>query len=202
MHSPKAASFQSGTSGGESGGGGTTIPTGFIMHNISGNPIDGWVRAHGGTIGKDGSGGSERAADDTQGLYQNIWNTYPDAICPVPSGRGVSAEADFSDGKYITLPDLRTRVIAAVQPATWAQDVGPIGSETHTLIEAELPAVGAHTHDGVIYSSLGVTAYSSDAYVAVEGGTGATSAAGGFGSGLAHNNVQPMYLVGGVFFKL
>ncbi|WP_046865923.1 hypothetical protein [Microvirga massiliensis] len=69
----------------------------------------GWVRDNGRTIGSAGSGATERANADTQALFEYLWLTYDNMICPVSGGRGATGAADFAANKTIALPDLRGR---------------------------------------------------------------------------------------------
>lgn len=101
------------------GGGGTTPPpsvdvtaifqTGDVMWMDVDAPRTGWVRDNGRTIGSSTSGGTERQNADCQPLFEFLWNTFADSLCPVVSGRGSSAGADWSANKQITLPDKRGR---------------------------------------------------------------------------------------------
>lgn len=110
----------------------------------------GFVRANGRTIGDATSGGTERANADTSALFTHLWNNFSNTICPVSSGRGANAAADFAAHKNITLPDARGRVptgmddmgnsaAGRVTGATTLGDFG--GSETRIISQANLPAV-------------------------------------------------------------
>jgi microcystin-dependent protein len=154
-----------GPSSGAGGGGpaidpSTVLQTGDIVFNAIAGTRSGWVRANGRTIGSATSGGSERANSDCQALFSYLWQNLPDAICPVPGGRGASAAADWAANKQITLPDMRGRapfglddmgneaanrlagaVFSAGQGGTTAAGSG--GEAAHTLAVAEMPA---HAH--------------------------------------------------------
>lgn len=119
----------------------------------------GFVRDNGRTIGSATSGASERANADCSALYTFLWTNYSDTICPVSTGRGANAAADFSANKAIQLPDKRGRapfglddmgngaasrfagVPFSLGNATTPGSLG--GEATHTLTLAESPA---HTH--------------------------------------------------------
>lgn len=101
-----------------SGGGGsavdptTVLSTGDIKAQLlSSTPITGFVRLNGRTIGSPTSGAAERAAADVQALFLYLWNNFSDSLCPVSTGRGASAAADWAANKQITLPDLRGRTL-------------------------------------------------------------------------------------------
>jgi hypothetical protein len=149
----------SGDSGG-GGGGGSVSPevlfrTGYLMMMLGEGVQEGFVRLNGRSIGSSGSGATERANNDTQALYEYLWNEFADSICPVVGGRGASATADFNAGKTLTLIDGRGRTIygADGMGATRANrlttktfatpdTVGTAGgSEAHTLTTGELPVV-------------------------------------------------------------
>src|SRR5512139_3668854 len=74
----------------------------------------GWVRDNGRTIGSATSGGTERANADTQALFTFLWNNFADAVCPVSTGRGASAAADWGANKTIGLPDKRGYIAGGV----------------------------------------------------------------------------------------
>jgi hypothetical protein len=108
-----------GPSAGGGGGGDTTDPnsilsTGDMKWRPSTGTLAGWVRANARTIGSAVSGASERANADCQALFEYLWSTFSDAICPVVGGRGASANADWQANKQITTIDMRGRVPAGV----------------------------------------------------------------------------------------
>ncbi len=81
---------------------------------------------------------------NTQRLFEHYWNTYNDTECPVlPGGRGASASADYAANKTIALPNLdgQTLIVAGTAYPFKTQ----VGSATHTLTIAEMPA---HDHPG------------------------------------------------------
>jgi hypothetical protein len=102
-----------GPSSGEGGGGGggvdstTVFATGDVMWQPVSGSRTGWVRDNGRTIGSATSGATERANADCEALFSFLWNKYSDTFCPVSTGRGVSAAADWSANKTIQLLDFR-----------------------------------------------------------------------------------------------
>lgn len=121
----------------------------------------GWVRDNGRTLGNGVSGASERANADCQALFEYLWNTFSNTICPVLTGRGASGTADFNAGKQITLPDKRgcaavgaddmgnTNVGrlsgAPIVSGTTTAPGSVLGENSHQLSEAEMPS---HSHTG------------------------------------------------------
>lgn len=112
-----------GPSSGGGGGGGTVDPTtiattGSLTWRLDKDPLAGWVRINGLTIGNTTSGGTERANADTQALFVYIWTKFSqpsgNVICPVIGGLGASALADFNANKQITLEDGRARSVIAM----------------------------------------------------------------------------------------
>lgn len=100
-----------GPSSGGGGGGGvdpTTIAqTGDVLWLPIQGTRTGWTRANGRTIGSAASGATERANADTSALFSYLWNNFSNTICPVSTGRGANAAADFAANKTITLLDWR-----------------------------------------------------------------------------------------------
>ena len=113
------------------------------------------------------------------------------------------------------VPELRRRVTigsggtAISGPANTVGAVG--GAETDTLTEAQLPAVAAHVHQEQAENNTSNTAVPMNIYSGIAGtnlgllldasqsvtlvGPLNTVAGGGFGSGQAHNNMQPSAVV-------
>lgn len=65
----------------------------------------GWVLMDDGTIGDTGSGASTLADPSAESLFTVLWDNYADAECPVSSGRGASAAADWGAGENDRPPD-------------------------------------------------------------------------------------------------
>lgn len=118
------------------------VPTGKISSYIGLIAPQGYVMAKGGTIGDDGSGGTERANPDALALYTLLYDSMADAQAPVSTGRGASAAADFAAGKTITIPDLQGKVAVGTGGTAPATHGDNAGEETHTLTAAEVPALG------------------------------------------------------------
>lgn len=103
---------------GSSGGGGgvdTTDPNSIFSTGmplwmpITGTKA-GWVRLNARTIGPAASGATERANADCEQLFLHFWNNFSDSFCPVSTGRGANAAADWSAGtKTIGTLDMRGR---------------------------------------------------------------------------------------------
>ena len=160
-----------GPSSGGGGGGGvdptTVFQTGDVMWLDVQGTRNGWVRDNGRTIGSAASGATERANADTSALFAYLWNNFSNTICPVSTGRGANAAADFAANKTITLPDKRGYISGGLDgmgntaAGRWANvpvvsgsvtDAGSVlGEATHTITKAEsavLTYVGAVTDPG------------------------------------------------------
>jgi hypothetical protein len=130
------------------GGGGTVDPTtilttGDIKTIYGTGVVAGFVRLNGRTIGAATSGATERANTDTQALFVYLWNI--DANLTVSSGRGATAAADWAANKTITLPDFRSRALAAL---------GDMGNTDNALFSGVTFTQGSSTALG---SLLGVS---------------------------------------------
>lgn len=120
----------------------------------------GFVRYNGRTIGSATSGATERANADCQALFEYLWAKYSDTLCPVSTGRGATAAADWGANKTIGTLDCRGRgpiglddmgnsaagrldnVVFDVGNGTTGGSMG--GEALHTLVIDEL---AAHAHD-------------------------------------------------------
>lgn len=179
------------------------LVTGMEIDYAGTTAPSGWVLKSGGTIGSATSGATERANVDTADLYALMWNNYTNAECAVSTGRGASAAADFAANKTLILPDARGRVSVPAKTGTFATRGANVGAETHTLTEAELPVVAGHTHTTTSYEQSDGQAGGAATYYSTTGsGPANTGSAGGFGSGTAHNNIQPSLITGCRIIKL
>lgn len=183
-----------GHSSGEGGGGGVDPTTVFATGDVLWLPIQGtrtgWVRANGRTMGSASSGATERANADTSALFAYLWNNFSNAICPVSTGRGANAAADFAANKTITLLDWRGYVPGGLDDmgnsaaSRWANvpvvsgdaiTAGSVlGEATHALTAAEH---ASHDHD--------VYAYETGHTHTIPFNTVGAGTAGGSGSGVA-----------------
>lgn len=80
--------------------------------------LPGWVAANDGSIGSFSSGANSRANQDTWPLYNLLWTNVLNHWAPVSGGRGISAIADFSANKTLTLTGNLGRVIAGLNSLT------------------------------------------------------------------------------------
>lgn len=166
-----------GPSSGGGGGGGVDPSTVFQTGDALWLPVQGtrtgWSRANGRTLGSASSGATERANADTEALYTWLWNNFTNTVCPVSTGRGANAAADFAANKTITLLDWRgyvpgglddmgnsaasrfTGVPVVSGAVTTAGSV--VGESVHQVSRAELPNLnltvtipsgqGSHQHN-------------------------------------------------------
>lgn len=152
------------------------------VHIGSATAPSGWILWDDGTIGNAASGASTRANADTFALYEHLWDNYSDSICPVSTGRGASATADFNDGETLTLPLGAGRsmgVAGSGAGLTTRTNGATVGAETHSLSAAE-SGLRAHLHDD------GTLGTSTDGDHFHTGVAGAVSAGTGFQAGLTN----------------
>lgn len=146
-----------------SSGGAVDPTTVFSTGDVKWQPIQGqivgWVRCNHRTIGSATSGASELASATAQNLFTFLWTNFDDTICPVVGGRGVSALADWSANKQITLLNLRGFVLGGVSDmggvdtGAWSgvpfsrgngtTAAALVGETLHTMLATEMPI---HTH--------------------------------------------------------
>lgn len=174
-----------------SSGSSTPIPdstqiyaTGDVKFVFDDQPQSGFVRLNGRTIGSATSGASERANADTQALFLKLWGF---ANISVVAGKGATAAADWSANKQLTLPDLRSRLIGAVDDMGGgavnrmtgigsSNVVGASGgTEAKTVAQANLPSV-SFTNSGIAVADN--RTWATSAAVLPSGGATAPGAGG------------------------
>lgn len=137
--------------------------TGDLTWNAISGTRSGWVRANARTIGSATSGGTERANVDCEDLFAYFWENFSDTLCPVSTGRGASAAADWAANKTIGTLDMRGRAPFGLGDmgnsdsgrltgatfgtgnATTAASSG--GTPTETLDATKIPS---HTHTATV----------------------------------------------------
>lgn len=168
---------------------------GDVKFRVSTAVESGWLLVDGSTLGETGSGATYVGAS-YQALFEHLWDNVGDTYCPVSTGRGASAAADWTAGKTLTLLDGRGRslLMAGTGPSLTARTLGEAGGEeTHTLTTNEMPA---HTHSQ--YGSGSNVHSGSGSLSSADNVTSSTGSAGG---GAAHNNMAP-WLALNAFIKL
>jgi microcystin-dependent protein len=116
----------------------------------------GWVIMNDGSIGDPLSGASTRAHDDCNALFLLLWANLNDIAAPVSGSRGLSAAADWTAHKRITLPRNLGRALAVAGAGaglTGRGLGGYLGEESHTPTAAEM---WYHSH-GISFSDPGHT---------------------------------------------
>lgn len=69
--------------------------------------LPGWVMSDTSTIGSGASSASQLASASAANAFAWLWTNFSNTQCPVSSGRGVSAAADFAANKTIATIDMR-----------------------------------------------------------------------------------------------
>ena len=124
---------------------GTIIPSGWV------------ISSNANTIGN-ATSGATLASSTTQLLFIYTWNNCSNTLCPVSSGRGANAAADYAANKTIlVLPLAGTMLVGNDQnngiltgvPVIAGSGINSntsfIGETFHTITAAQLPS---HTHSG------------------------------------------------------
>ena len=152
----------------------------------------GWIFLQGQTVGSTSSG-ADLTGDSYQGLYAFLWENVSNTYCPVSSGRGVSAAADWAANKTLTVVDAKDRTPFGAG-STWA--IGQ-AQGVETIAKANLPnetlsvtgstsTDGSHTHTLQQDSNNGSTV-SSPAMIQV-GSPPANLPSGSTGSAGSHSH--------------
>lgn len=179
--------------------------TGDVMWLDVSGTRSGWVRDNGRTIGSATSGASERANSDCQLLFLYLWGTYSDTLCPVVTGRGATAAADWGANKQITLPDKRgyvpggltdmgnsdsSRLASVPFSVGSATAAGSLcGEARHTLSIAEMPS---HDHGGSATPAIDGGSSANIQYISPSSGSSGFAA----GSSSIHNGSQMSVSIG------
>jgi hypothetical protein len=145
-----------------------TMTTGDVKWRAQSGELQGWVRLHGGTVGNLLSGSTYQGDQTTNyPLFNYLWTTFPQSICPVLTSGGTvvardpsNSLNDFNNNRRITLLDMRgrtpfgfsdmgqtdsLRLAGALFGTGNATTIGSTGGEaTHTLTFGEL---AKHAHD-------------------------------------------------------
>jgi hypothetical protein len=64
-----------------------------------------WLMLNGQSVGSEASGATNND-DGFESLFEFLWDKYDDTDCPVSTGRGTSAQADWDDDETIDLPNM------------------------------------------------------------------------------------------------
>lgn len=127
-------------------------PTGMLIYVMDSDSPEGYIPHNGGTISGPAHGGTIRAATDMLPLYTKLWNkfsnTSANAKYVVSGGLGVSAQADFTAGKTMTLANINNMPLIGATSAALAGTI--TGADTETLTEANL---ASHTHTLTVNSA-------------------------------------------------
>lgn len=179
--------------------------TGDVKLTLKSAADAGWVLFNDGTIGSASSGATTRANDDCEDLFLLLWTNFSNTLAPVTGGRGATAAADWAANKKIKLLTTLGRAlgVAGAGSGLTSRTLGTIvGTETHTLVTAEMPShthtQNAHVHN-ITHRKRNDIPSSGGNTVVTEIGAGsedndtdsATATNQNTGGGGAHNNMQP-----------
>jgi hypothetical protein len=131
--------------------------TGDPIWRMRSDPVEGWIRLNGRTIGPVGSGATERANEDCFDLYVYAWDHWFDNDAPVTGGRGVSASADWLAGKPIQ--PRKMNGMAAI-----GNDDGGTGTATN-VIQVATTCIATNGSPVIVVTSTAGIAVGMAAYV-------------------------------------
>lgn len=132
-----------------------------------------WIMWSDGSIGDGSSSATIRANADTADLFALYWNNYNNTLCPVSSGRGLTAVADFAAHKRLSLPvgAGRSLGLAGAGSGLTSRTVGSTtGAENITLAANQIPSLSG---------TASVTSASSGVLTGAVAGTNITFGNGG-----------------------
>lgn len=132
--------------------------TGDVKPQYSAYIPFGYLAMDDGTIGNTGSAATSLKSPTAFPLYATLWNDTADAQCPVSTGRGASAIADWEALKTINLPLTSSRALAN------AIGYAPLAFTEGASSTSDVPN---HTHP---FSSDGVDFWKTGADHGVDGG--------------------------------
>jgi hypothetical protein len=168
-----------------------------FVTDLSLAPFNGkWIELDGKTISSTGGSG-DYTSIEYKPLFVFLWDNFTNDVCAVSSGRGTSAEDDYDDDKFITLPDERGRFSVGydsriVDPSNniWDADysvMGKVGGEKDHLLTKE--------ESGRPDTLLGISSFGIGSFSALRPvGDGADEVIIGQDAENAHNNT-PAFMV-------
>jgi len=131
----------------------SSLNTGMVMMWLSSTAPTGWLKLNGNSIGSASSGGTFTGTA-YQNLYYYFWNNLTDTWAPVAGGRGLSAIADWTANKKLTMPNMADYIAmgvgsnAATPGAQAGSAVGtPTGSVATVIGNTTLGTGSIPSHD-------------------------------------------------------
>ena len=159
----------------------SSFSTGDVKITLKTVADSGWVMFDDGTIGNLLSGATTRANADTINLYSLLWTSTADAQCPVSTGRGASAAADFAANKTIALPKSLGRALAVsgagagLTSRALALAMGDENLQAHTHTGTTGGQSVGHTHTTTAIQQGGGSNVNANPGVSITGNFGITS---------------------------
>lgn len=135
------------------------LTTGRMLPTVEATAPAGWILMNDGTIGSASSSATARANADCELLFKMLW---ANTSLTVSSGRGASANVDWSANKNIELPKIRGRAAIGAGTGTGltARALGSSGgAETGTTAQAGGTAVFAAGGGGAASNYIHVHDY-------------------------------------------
>lgn len=134
--------------------------TGEMEFRAASVALPGRIVLNGTTVGKVSSGATQ-ASDTYLFVYQYLWNNFSNTICPVSTGRGANALADWNANKTIRAFNMMGTTVAGVDAMMGGTALGVytsvpvingsgtlsgsfLGENLHLLGIGEIPAVGVN----------------------------------------------------------
>jgi len=132
------------------------LQTGTVMSGFYTSEMAGFLKMNDQTVGSPSSTATYKS-ELVRDLYILLWDNISDTYCPVSTGRGANARADWIANKTLTIPRSLGRMLIGSGSAGSGLTARPLGeysgSESIVLTKGHIPA---HVHTYTRYLDLAI----------------------------------------------